>query len=113
MGVWLTSSLADLSPHLFLAIAGATAVLLVALTLLGRRLQIPGAPKGILSLELEGSLEDAVAVVAQWKRLGVLSNARWSIALDFLFIAAYATCLGVTCARGTEALAISRPLLSG
>lgn len=66
----------------------ATAVLLVALILINQPLKTGAAHQGIVSFQLAGNAEQALAIVQSWGQEG-LQWARLSLWLDFLFIPVY------------------------
>ncbi|WP_417543069.1 hypothetical protein [Marinobacter sp.] len=66
----------------------ATLVLLVALLLINQPLKTGAAHQGIVSYQLAGNAEQALAIVQNWGAEG-LQRAKLSLWLDFLFIPVY------------------------
>jgi hypothetical protein len=65
-----------------------TLVLFIALLLVNEPLQTSVAPKGILSFQMAGTVDQAEQILASWDREAV-SSAKASLWLDFPFAAAY------------------------
>jgi hypothetical protein len=65
----------------------ATAILLVALAVIDRKIQDSGGP-GIISFELAGTTDRATEILAQWGQEGK-DAAKLSLWLDFLYLIAY------------------------
>lgn len=81
----------------FLGFAAAiTLVLMVAMNSIGRPLQTPDSPLGIVSFQLAGDLDRAQRMVSTWGESGRLA-AGLSLGLDFLFLFAYPALIGLTC----------------
>jgi hypothetical protein len=59
----------------------------------GKALMLPGAPKGMISLQLAGSAKQAQGVIDTWSHKGVTSAALENIRLDCFYIPAYSTLL--------------------
>lgn len=66
----------------------ATLVLLAALLLINQPLKMGSAHQGIVSFQLAGNAEQALAIVQSWGDEG-LQRAKLSLWLDFLFIPVY------------------------
>ncbi|HEX8227723.1 MAG TPA: hypothetical protein VF826_00235, partial [Chloroflexia bacterium] len=61
------------------------------------------ASKGIVSLELAGTVQRADAIIAVWtSKFGDLQRAWLSILIDFGFILVYSTALGLSCILASE-----------
>jgi hypothetical protein len=73
-----------------------TLIVLVVLTWVGRPLTTPAAPKGIISYEFAGSVLKAKDILISWGEAGRV-HAAFSLGLDFLFILAYMTSIGLAC----------------
>ena len=84
-----------------------TLLVLVILTWVGRPLTTPAAPNGIISYEFAGSVLRANGILISWGEAGRL-HAAFSLGLDFLFIVAYATTIGLACAWAGEILSKRR-----
>jgi hypothetical protein len=75
------------------------------LSKIGQPLTIPGiSPHGILSLEFAFTEKNALKIVKAWSDANILSRAIDLQRLDFLFIAAYSTTLGLLCILATKLL---------
>jgi hypothetical protein len=85
---------------------------MVILTWVGEPLTTPVAPNGIVSYEFAGSVSRAREILNSWGETGRL-HAAFSLGLDFLFIVAYATTIGLACAWAGEILSKRRWPLSG
>lgn len=83
-------------PRAFVVLFVLTVVVMVALQVLGGPLKTDVAPSGIISFELAGTLPLAQKMVASWGELGQIF-AGLNLGLDFLFIVAYASCIGLGC----------------
>ena len=71
-------------------------VVLAGLVVLGWPLMIEVAPLGIVSFQLAGELPLSLAIVESWGRSGQV-NAGLSLGLDYLFLFAYASFIGLGC----------------
>jgi len=80
----------------FWAFAGLAVLAMIALQLTGAPLKTDASPAGIVSYELAGTSENAAAILESWD-----SNARvhagLNLGLDYLFIAAYVSAIGLGC----------------
>lgn len=56
------------------------------------------ATRGIVSLELAGSLEMAQSIVQSWRDNHAMGYAGFNIGLDYLFLILYACVIGLVCA---------------
>ncbi|TGN38296.1 hypothetical protein [Marinobacter confluentis] len=65
-----------------------TLILFIALLLINEPLQTSAAPKGIISFQMAGTVDQASEILASWNGQG-LSSARTSLWLDFAFAGAY------------------------
>lgn len=88
-----------------------TLLTMVTLTWVGKPLTTPVAPNGIVSYEFAGSVSRAREILNSWGETGRLHSA-FSLGLDFLFIVAYATTIGLACAWAGEILSKRRWPLS-
>jgi hypothetical protein len=76
-----------------------------------KALTIPGAPKGMISLQLAGSKEQAQQVIDAWSHKGQIATAFENIRLDCLFIPAYSTLLAFILFAAADLIAPkARPL---
>jgi hypothetical protein len=75
----------------------ATLALATVLSIRGKSLQTPDAPRGVLSLELAWSQAGADAVLGSWSE-SLRDEARTQIRLDFLFLVVYPLALSLSCA---------------
>lgn len=73
-----------------------TIVVMVALQYLGGPLKTDAAPFGIVSFELAGTLPLAQKMIESWGQTERI-YAGINLGLDFLFIIAYASCIGLGC----------------
>ena len=80
----------------FWAFAGLAVLAMIALQLTGAPLKTDAAPAGIVSYELAGTNEDAAAILASWDPNARL-HAGLNLGLDYLFIAAYVSAIGLGC----------------
>lgn len=76
----------------------ATLALTAVLQVIGRPLQTPAAPLGIVSFELAGTLADAQAMVDSWNHNAQL-HAAFSLGLDYLYMPLYAVAIALACVR--------------
>ena len=74
------------------------AALMVVMILLDRPLKTAAAPRGIVSFELAGSLENTQRILASWGETG-RRNAALSLGVDYVFLIAYALVLSLLCTR--------------
>lgn len=89
-----------------------TLLIMVVLTWVGEPLTTLVAPNGIVSYEFAGSVSRAGEILNSWGEAGRL-HAAFSLGLDFLFIVAYATTIGLACVWAGEILNKRRWPLSG
>lgn len=89
-----------------------TLLIMVVLTWVGEPLTTQVAPNGIVSYEFAGSVSRAGEILNSWGEAGRL-HAAFSLGLDFLFIVAYATTIGLACVWAGEILNKRRWPLSG
>lgn len=80
-----------------------TLLVMVILTWVGRPLTTPAAPNGIISYEFAGSVLRAKEILISWGEAGRV-HAAFSLGLDFLFILAYMTSIGLACKWAGEVL---------
>jgi hypothetical protein len=69
---------------------------MVSLQILGGPLKTDVAPSGIVSFELAGELSLAQSMVKSWGRTGQV-YAGLNLGLDYLFLVAYASAIGLGC----------------
>ncbi|MBN2548996.1 MAG: hypothetical protein JXB15_07560 [Anaerolineales bacterium] len=89
-----------------------TLALMVVFNLTGASLATPAAPLGIVSYELAGSPLQAQAMLDSWDQKAKLAAA-FGLGLDYLFMAAYSTTVGLGCIWAGDALLRQRWPLSG
>ena len=61
------------------------------------------APRGIVSLEVAGSGDEAAAIVDSWAAEDALDEAGFSIGFDYVFLAVYSTGLAALCSAAAGA----------
>jgi hypothetical protein len=81
-------------PVLILLTLGLT----VVLQIVGRPLQNPAAPQGIVSFELAGTLPAAQAIIASWDSTAQV-HAAFSLGLDYLYMPLYAVAIALACVQ--------------
>jgi hypothetical protein len=81
---------------LFLLALLLTLAVLLALQALGTPLRTDAAPAGIISYELAGTLTAAQEILHNWGPQG-RTYAGLNLGLDYLFLCAYATSIGLAC----------------
>jgi len=89
-----------------------TLIVMVVLNLVGSILSNAAAPYGIVSFELAGSTEKAGAILTSWDQDARISAA-FNLGLDYIFILAYSTSIGLGSLLAGEALANWNWPLSG
>lgn len=103
----LNHPFASLLPHrllrLFWAVFAATVAAMIVLQLIGRPLQTPAAPMGIVSFEFARTPANAQAIVDSWDALARI-HAGFSLGFDYLFMPLYSTAIGLACLWGGRAL---------
>jgi len=85
----------------FLSFLALTLVLMFVLLRIDVPLQTTAAPKGIVSYELAGSVNDAQLILDSWNPT-VRLYAAFSLGLDYLYMPAYAIAIGLACAWAAE-----------
>lgn len=88
----------------FIAWVVLTLVVMVILQVLGGPLTTDAAPMGIISFELAGELSKAHGMLASWGQEGQV-YAGLNLGLDYLFMLAYATAIGLGCVLVSRAWA--------
>lgn len=73
-----------------------TLILIALMNLVGGPLMTDTAPYGIVSYELAGSVPRVEAILASWSHNAQL-YASFSLGLDYLFMVAYSTTIGLAC----------------
>ena len=71
-------------------------MLLSAMSLLDKNLKTAAAPRGIVSFELAGDLEQGNRILASWQMKGKI-RAALSLGLDYLFLIVYALFISLAC----------------
>ncbi len=94
---------ADKRPAVFWPLLLITLFLLVLLNMEGKPMVTPAAPLGIVSYELAGSVSRAQEILASWDQRAQLSAA-FSLGLDYVFMLAYSTTIGLACVWTADAL---------
>jgi hypothetical protein len=92
--------------------AAAALALLAVMNWIGAPLTTPAAPTGIISFELAGSPQDAAAILASWD-LAAQRQAAFSLGLDYVFMLAYASAIGLAAVKAGKPLARYAWPLSG
>jgi hypothetical protein len=98
---WL--SIAE-QPRAFVVLLALTLAAMAAEQITGAPLRTDAAPSGIVSFELAGTLPVALRILASWDATARV-YAGLNLGLDFLFIAAYASCIGLGCVLVARRLA--------
>lgn len=80
----------------FVAMFVLTIVVMATLQVLDGHLKTGAAPYGIVSFELAGTLPIAQKIIESWGQTERI-YAGLSLGIDFLFIIAYASCIGLGC----------------
>jgi hypothetical protein len=88
-----------------------TIVVMVALQVLGGPLKTDAAPSGIISFELAGTLSLARKIIESWGQTERV-YAGMNLGLDFLFIFAYASCIGLGCVLVARSLSRRSALIA-
>ena len=71
-------------------------LLLIAMSLVDRKLKTNAAPRGIVSFELAGNLAKGQQILESWNTQGKM-YAAFSLGLDYLFLIVYALFISVAC----------------
>jgi len=98
---WLSIPAQKLS---FIVLFVLTLVLMVGLQVLGGPLKTEAAPAGIVSFEFAGKLSVAQEMIESWGPRGQV-YAGLNLGLDYLFLVAYASCIGLGCVLAARGLA--------
>lgn len=96
------------------------ATLVLMALMAGSQLRTAAAPRGIISFELAGGEAQARAILASWDA-AAQRYADYSLRIDFLYLIAYSTTIGLACtwaadvfrARGWGLSAVGVPLAWG
>jgi hypothetical protein len=118
----LTFIPSDKRKSIFLSLLALTLILFAVFRVLDAPLRTPAAPNGIVSFELAGTVEQAIAITDSWKQSSLLLSevagqanpdivnmpyafAAFGLGLDYLFMPAYALTLslGILLAAGRHA----------
>ena len=91
-------------PRAFFVLLVLTIVVMAVEQISGAPLKTDAAPSGIVSFELAGTLPAAQKILASWDA-PTRVYAGLNLGLDFLFIAAYASCIGLGCVLVARRLA--------
>lgn len=97
--------------QVFVVLLVTTLVILASLQVLGGPLQTGASPMGIVSFEFAGELQAARDMVGSWGARGQV-YAGLNLGLDYLFILAYASAIGLGCLLVARGLAGRAPVLS-
>lgn len=89
--------------RMFVVSAVLAAVVMASLQVLGVPLRTPAAPASIVSYELAGSLARAQEMIASWGERGQ-AFAGLNLGLDYLFMVAYASAIGLGCVLAARGL---------
>jgi hypothetical protein len=98
-------------PRAFVVLLVFTVAAMVAEQVTGAPLKTDAAPSGIVSFELAGALPVAQKIVESWGAVGRV-YAGLNLGLDFLFIAAYASCISLGCVLVARSLARQNSLVA-
>jgi hypothetical protein len=98
--VWLSESG---QKRAFLGIFVFTLAIMMCMNIIGQPLVNETAPQGIVSFEFAGTFEIAQHMMASWGGKGLIS-AGLSLGFDYLFLVAYAICIGLGCVLVSRAL---------
>jgi hypothetical protein len=94
---------ANKRPKVFWPLLVVTLFLMVLLNMEGKPMITPAAPLGIVSYELAGSVTKAQEILASWNQQAQLSAA-FSLGLDYVFMLAYSSAIGLACIWTADAL---------
>jgi hypothetical protein len=83
-------------PRVFAFFLVLTLLVMAALNILGGPLQTAAAPAGIVSYEFSGDTAGANTILNSWDNL-TRQYAALNLGLDYLFMPAYATTIGLAC----------------
>ncbi len=97
--------------YLFLPALTLYAVLQVLFVILDAPLRTAAAPNGIVSFELAGSASAAQAILDSWNAAARL-DAAFGLGIDYVFMLAYSTVIGIACIWASRVLAGSRRRLA-
>jgi len=86
----------DRRTQIFLPLLVLTLLLMVAMNVIGEPLVTGAASNGIVSFELAGSVSKARQILDSWDEAARL-HAAFSLGLDFLYLVAYSTTIGLAC----------------
>ena len=95
----------------FIALLAITLVVMVSLQALDAPLQTDLAPLGIVSFELAGSLTAAQSILESWGPAGRV-YAGLNLGLDYLFLVAYTSSIGLGCVLLAQGLSRRSRFLS-
>jgi hypothetical protein len=87
----------------FLPLLVLTLLLMVMMSRIGNPLITKAAPSGIVSFELAGSVPGAQRIIESWDDRARL-YAAFSLGLDFLYLVAYSTTIGLACVWATSVI---------
>lgn len=90
---WLSPSI---QKRAFIPLVVFTLVVMASLQVLGGPLQTEAAPAGIVSFEFAGELSTAQSMVESWGQKSQV-YAGLNLGLDYLFLVAYASAIGLGC----------------
>lgn len=83
--------------RIILFLVAGTIFFFLALRFQGKELAQPYAPKGIIDLELAGTVKQTQHLLYEWKDDGLIKTVRNNILLDFLFIPFYVMLFYTVC----------------
>lgn len=96
----------------FWLLLGLTLALMFVFNLTGAPLITPAAPLGVVSYELAGSSTQMQAILDSWDQRAKIA-ASFGLGLDYLFMVAYSTTVGLGCIWAGEMLRRQRWPLAG
>lgn len=88
---------------LFWASFVASLIIIFIFAVIGKPLNTPAAPSGIVSYELAGSVAQAQAMLDSWDQTARL-YAAFGLGFDYLFMLAYSSAIGLGCIIAAGAL---------
>lgn len=89
--------------RLFWVMFACTVAVMFVLQIVGRPLQTPAAPQGIVSFEFARTAANAQAMVDSWDAAARI-HAGFSLGFDYLFMPLYSTTIGLACLWGGRVL---------
>jgi hypothetical protein len=88
---------------IFVPLLVLTLATMIALVVVGRPLETPAAPSGIVSFEFAGDVATARRMIESWSPLARM-HAALSLGLDYLYLCLYSTTIGWACVWAADGL---------